>query len=70
MQRLGERRTAAFIVRVWIEYLSGAPPVWRGEIENVQTKEVVRFRHPGEIALYVQRCVSAQLSRDDEEDHR
>lgn len=37
------RRTVTFIVRVWAEYLEQTPPVWRGEIEQVDSKEVRRF---------------------------
>lgn len=70
MQLLVTRRTATFIVRIWTEYLDRPTPAWRGEIEDVQTKEVIRFRGLVEMEAYVERCVLAQLSRGDEEDVR
>jgi hypothetical protein len=43
------RRTETFIVRLWAEYLGQAPPCWRGEIEHVGRREVMRFGSLGEM---------------------
>lgn len=64
------RRTVIFIVRVWAEYVEQTPPAWRGEIERVESKEVIRFSDLGEMEATVQRCVLAQLSFGNEEDSR
>ncbi len=68
MQRLGARHTAPFIVRIWTEYLTPEYPLWRGEIENVRTQEVVRFRELGQIEAYVQRCVLEQILSSNKEE--
>jgi hypothetical protein len=68
VQRLGARHTATFIVRIWTEYLTPEHSLWRGEIENVRTQEVVRFRELGQIEAYMQRCALEQtLSSNKEE---
>lgn len=54
------RRTEAFIVRLWAEYLKQTPPVWRGEVVHVGEKEVVHFRHLDEIGECIRRCVLAK----------
>jgi hypothetical protein len=59
-----------FIVRVWAEYVEQTPPTWRGEIEHVESKEVIRFSDLGEMDATVQHCVLAQLSFENEEDSR
>ncbi len=56
MHRLPERRTRAFILRIWAEYLDQTPPTWRGEIENVKTREVKRFRSSEELFDCIRRC--------------
>jgi hypothetical protein len=55
------RRTVIFIVRVWAEYLEQTPPVWRGEIEHVESKEVMRFHTLDEVTDHVQLKVAEQL---------
>lgn len=54
------RRTEAFIVRIWIEYLAQTPPVWRGEIEHVDSKEVIRFGNLEEMKECIFRCTMAR----------
>lgn len=61
------RRTMIFIVRVWAEYLEQTPPVWRGEIEDVESKEVMRFQTLGEVTDHVQVKVEEQLGRINKE---
>jgi hypothetical protein len=56
-----------FIVRVWAEYLEQTPPVWRGEIEDVESKEVMRFQTLGEVTDHVQVKVEEQLGRINKE---
>jgi hypothetical protein len=57
MDRLPARHTRAFILRIWAEYLDQTPPTWRGEIEDVSTRDVLRFRSQEELLACVQRCV-------------
>lgn len=47
------RRTVIFIVRVWAEYLEETPPLWRGEIERADTREVKRFQTLEEVIEHV-----------------
>jgi hypothetical protein len=53
------RRTVTFIVRLWAEYLEQTPPVWRGEIERADTKEVKRFQTLEGITEYLQQNAEA-----------
>ena len=55
------RRTVIFIVRVWAEYLEQTPPVWRGEVEDVESKEVTRFQTLDEVTDHLQLKVAEQL---------
>ncbi len=56
MHRLPERRTRTFILRIWAEYLDQTPSTWRGEIEDVRTREVSRFRSSEELFNCIRRC--------------
>jgi hypothetical protein len=56
MHPLSRRATRTFILRIWSEYLDQTPPSWRGEIENVKTKEVTRFSSREELMVCVLRC--------------
>ena len=56
MPLLPRRVTRAFILRIWSEYLDQTPPSWRGEIENVTTKEVTHFSTREELQVCVRRC--------------
>ncbi|MGC9349221.1 MAG: hypothetical protein ACP5JG_13855 [Anaerolineae bacterium] len=57
MNSLLTRHTRTFILRIWAEYLEQTPPTWRGEIEDVTTKEVTRFHSQEELAACLQRCL-------------
>lgn len=59
MHPLPSRTTRTFILRIWSEYLDQTPPSWRGEIENVTTKEVIRFSSREELHVCVRRCFQA-----------
>ncbi|MGC9522499.1 MAG: hypothetical protein ACP5HG_11545 [Anaerolineae bacterium] len=54
MHQLPVRRTRAFILRIWGEYLDQTPPTWRGEIENADTQEVRRFGSLEEMVAHLQ----------------
>ena len=58
MHRLPKRRTRTYILRIWVEYLTQIPPTWRGEVEDVTTKEVRRFRSWKEFKACIRRCSS------------
>lgn len=61
MRRFPTRQTCIFIVRMWAEYLEQTPPAWRGEVENVETREVIRFRDLKELMTYIrQACLEYQ----------
>jgi hypothetical protein len=49
------RRTETFIVRIWTEYLEQTPPTWRGEIEHVSSKEVMRFSDVDQMLEFIRR---------------
>jgi len=57
------RRTVTFIVRVWAEYREQTPPVWRGEIEDVESREVMRFQTLGEVTDHLRLTVEKQLEQ-------
>jgi hypothetical protein len=54
------RCTVVYIVRLWTEYLARTPPLWRGEIERADTKEVKRFQTLEEVTEYLQQNAEAQ----------
>jgi hypothetical protein len=54
------RRTISFVVRLWVEYLDQTPPVWRGEIEFIGSRQVTHFGNLNEMSEQIQRCVEAQ----------
>jgi hypothetical protein len=58
MHRLPARRTRAFILRIWTEYLDQSPPTWRGEIEDVSNREVERFGSAEELLASLRRCLA------------
>jgi hypothetical protein len=53
------RRTVIYILRLWTEYLAGTPPLWRGEIERADTKEVKRFQTLEEVTEYLRQNAEA-----------
>lgn len=65
MHRLPERQTRTFILRIWAEYLDQTPPTWRGEIENVTTREVIRFHSAEELMVCIRRCFSEEHESND-----
>ena len=64
------RCTETFIVRLWAEYLEQTPPSWRGEIQYVESGEVMRFGTLGEVSDCIRRCVLAQHKPNEEEKER
>jgi hypothetical protein len=65
MHRLPERQTRTFILRIWAEYLDQTPPTWRGEIENVTTREVSRFHTEEELMACIRCCFSEERETND-----
>ena len=59
------RRTEAFIVRLWAEYLEQTPPSWRGEIQHVESGEVRRFATFGEMTDFIRRRAVAPLESNE-----
>ncbi|MBN1815158.1 MAG: hypothetical protein JXA14_25220 [Anaerolineae bacterium] len=64
------RHTETFIVRIWAEYLEQTPPIWRGEIEHVSSKQVIHFRNINGMIDFMKNCTTdkpiqpiAQLER-------
>ena len=55
---LPPRRTEVFVLQVWAEYLDQTPPVWRGEIEYVGRREMVRFDDVDEMLECARRLVT------------
>jgi hypothetical protein len=47
-------------VRLWAEYLEQSPPAWRGEIEHVDSKEVMHFAGLREMNDRIRRCIAMQ----------
>jgi hypothetical protein len=47
------RRTVTFVVRIWAEYLEQSPPVWRGEIERVDSGEKAYVRQVNDVARFI-----------------
>jgi hypothetical protein len=43
------RHSATFVVHLQVEYLEQAPPVWRGEVEHVQSGRRRTFGTPDEL---------------------
>ncbi|MFO7742861.1 MAG: hypothetical protein R6X31_11170 [Anaerolineae bacterium] len=62
------RRTVTFIVRVWAEYLEQTPPVLRGEIEDVQSKEVRRFGSLSAMNDWMGRLLNADRQESEQEE--
>lgn len=56
------RHTETFIVRLWAEHLEQMPPVWRGEIEHVGSKEVMHFGSFDEMNAWI-RCRVTKRSK-------
>lgn len=48
------RRTETFVVRLWAEYLEQTPPAWRGEVEHVDSGQVVRFGDTGKMLEFIE----------------
>jgi hypothetical protein len=61
------RCTEIFIVRLWAEYLDQSPPAWRGEIEHVKKKQVIRFQTKEEMVEKMQNLIS-QANRESRKD--
>ena len=57
-QGLPPRRTEVFVLQVWTEDLEQTPPVWRGEIEYVGSREVVSFDDVDEMLESTRRLVT------------
>jgi len=61
MDTLTERRTTSFVVRVWQEPGKvGAPPLWRGQIEEVTSGEVSNFQLSMALIEFLARIVQRQ----------
>jgi len=58
------RRTETFIVRLWAEYLEQAPPAWRGEIEHVGSKDVMRFGEVGKMLEIIEGLTMRPKSKE------
>ena len=57
MGPLPDRHTQTFILRIWREYLAEVPPSWRGEIEDVTSKEVTRFGSRKALIEAIDQCI-------------
>ena len=64
MGALPDRHTQTFILRIWREYLDEVPPSWRGEIEDVNSKEVTRFGSREALMAAIDHCVCASDEGD------
>ena len=54
MNKSFRRRTETFIVRFWAEYLKQIPPIWRGEIEHVDSGQTLRFGDRDQMLEFMQ----------------
>lgn len=64
------RKTVAFTVRIWAEYLEQVPPSWRGEVICVDRGERVAFGSIDRLVEFLQSEVTAALGGDREERSR
>jgi flavorubredoxin len=60
------RRTETFIVRLWAEYLEQIPPIWRGEIEHVDSGQTLRFGDRGQMLEFIQ-TLTIKLKQTEQE---
>jgi len=61
MQTQTDRRTISFVVRIWQEPGKvGAPPLWRGQIEEVTSGEVSYFQLSAALIEFLARIVQSQ----------
>jgi len=44
-----KRKTMTFVVRIWAEYLQRDPPVYRGELEHVESRQKSYFQSADEL---------------------
>jgi len=61
-----QRQTAIFIVRLWAEYLSEQPPVWRGVLEVVANGQKISFTNLDEMADLIQKQTIEQFKTEGE----
>lgn len=54
MSQILRRKTAVFVIRIWAEYLQTHPPIWRGEVSQVQTGESVYFSSLAELCRFLE----------------
>jgi hypothetical protein len=53
-----KRRTATFIIRLWVEYLDQEPPIYRGEIESVTSSQKIAFGDLSALIAFLQEQAS------------
>jgi len=61
------RHTETFIVRLWSEYLAQTPPTWRGEIQHVGSREVMRFANLHEMEDWIQGQIQSSGGEHEEQ---
>lgn len=56
-----QRRTATYIVRVWLEYLEADPPRWRGEIECPGSEQRYTFTDVEQMVDFLQQKAGMEI---------
>lgn len=60
MNELAQRKTAIFVVRLWVEYLTQSPPEWRGEILHPESGQAILFQQPDRLHAFMVSCAVEQ----------
>jgi hypothetical protein len=62
MDRTIKRHTITLVVRIWAEYLEQSPPLWRGEIERLDSGEKAHFQQLPQILGFIQRSLTPETT--------
>lgn len=57
----------SFLLRLWQEDRTATPPIWRGEIESIQTGQKWEFDSPELITVILQTRILAAPTNDTDE---